>query len=212
LSLWLRLDAQPCPRHHAAVGSLWVASGTVVLCGAVACGLGRTGLGSDDGPQDAQVDSTAGGDVTLPGPDAGTDGNVLDGSAPDSATNDGSPQDATQGDEVGPAGDPGVICGDASCPLGMTCKGCMGGSWTCTGCAGMPMFLLNCDDWADCDGGACCVVMGGGPVTTQCTSGTTCMPDHPLCDPNAANPCPYGGTCKAIDGMLMGTPYHNCRM
>jgi hypothetical protein len=182
----------------------------IVLGSAAACRLGQSGLGSSEGPLDAEVEAMAGGDGAAPSPDA-ADGAAIDGAAPEGTTGADAGPDTGGVDDAGTGSDPGVICGDASCPLGMTCKGCTGGGWTCMGCAGMPAYLIDCDDWADCDAGACCVAMGGGPVTTHCTAGTTCMPDHPLCDPNAVDPCPYGGTCQMIDGMLGGTPYHNCR-
>ena len=183
--------------------------------GAVAaCGFGTAGLGGGEMPTDGGSDATSG---QPDGPTPNDAAGAIDSDAAGGGPADGGAPDAFHGDEApaeaGVASDPGVVCGDAACPLGTACFGCGPSMWQCTSCVGMPAFILNCDDWADCDGGACCVDMGGGPVTTSCQGGPgPCAADHPLCDPNAANPCPDGGgTCKPADGHLGGTRYYNCR-
>jgi hypothetical protein len=190
---------------------------------AAACGLGERGLESNEAPADAGSP-----DVFVPADDATTDAEGdaarLDandandpndaggpGEGGESSTGDGAPGLDGAGDDApgDDGGNQGVTCGNAVCSNNQSCQGCANGTWTCTGCNGMPKFVINCDDWDDCNNSMCCVT-SMNPVVTGCQGGPKCMIDHPLCDPDAATPCPMG-TCQPADGQLGGTPYYNCR-
>jgi hypothetical protein len=86
------------------------------------------------------------------------------------------------------------------------------------GQCGMGYTEVSCSSPAYCPGGYCCAqfTVGGTPPNTyrrytniscqaQCN-----MPQQEIivCDPNSANPCPFGGQC--VPSTLLGTPYHVC--
>lgn len=83
---------------------------------------------------------------------------------------------------------------------------------------GGPFTEISCSSPADCPGGYCCAefMLGGNPPQqfreyTAISCQASC--DNPqaeivVCDPTAANPCPFGGTCTA--STLLGAGYYVC--
>ncbi len=77
---------------------------------------------------------------------------------------------------------------------------------------------LSCSGPAGCPGSYCCAtftVAGTPPNQYRHYSGISCQPTCNdigsqiiICDPAAANACPFGGTCQPSS--LLGTPYNIC--
>jgi hypothetical protein len=77
---------------------------------------------------------------------------------------------------------------------------------------------VTCSGPAYCPGGYCCaqfIVVGVPPQDYRHYTSIACQADCSntmieivVCDPNATDPCPYGGQCVA--STLLGTPYNVC--
>lgn len=115
------------------------------------------------------------------------------------------------------ATDPGILCAadvcDAMTELCCIKSGVPGCAPTCVGSLSLP---VRCSDHNDCIAAGrptdvCCGTVGSGVVNdVSCTAATTCTgATHAyFCDPEAANPCPDGGSCMPTDDPLPG--YHRC--
>jgi hypothetical protein len=77
---------------------------------------------------------------------------------------------------------------------------------------------VSCSGPEYCPGGYCCAqftVAGMPPNTYRHYTNVSCQStcDNPtmeilICDPNSANPCPFGGMC--VPSTLLGMPYNVC--
>jgi hypothetical protein len=122
-----------------------------------------------------------------------------------------------------PGGDPGIRCGNTYCPPdGMVCCRTGGGvglgdTFTCVppgSCQQFGELEIPCDDAADCDakgqsGDICCVTQNaqtGRAEDITCLAAADCNGSLQtnMCDKNAVDPCPNGGTCKPSQTTLPG--------
>ena len=101
-------------------------------------------------------------------------------------------------------GNQGILCNGNYCTLG-TQECCLTNNTTysCVAkCTGGNTAPIKCDSAADCDTGlVCCGSLNGTIVNNIFCSGVAqcAAPKVVFCDPNAANPCPNGGTCMSTD-------------
>ena len=118
----------------------------------------------------------------------------------------------------GSTADPGITCGGGTfCTPGTQLCCVSGGNGTCnTNCTGGADKLV-CDSQQDCaaqglTSHVCCgAVIGGNGINSFCTVPSMCQMGSGkafYCNPNAANPCPNGGTCNPVSFPLPG--YHRC--
>jgi hypothetical protein len=116
-------------------------------------------------------------------------------SSPDAST-------ADAGDDAGPP-DPGIACGDFSCPVGPS-NFCCGGGPDGSGadsCDTIPSdscgWEFFCDDAAECSAGSVCCYDDSRNVTTSACQSTSC-PDgqYQLCTTNAE--CAGGLACTGL--------------
>ncbi|MGH7328205.1 MAG: hypothetical protein ACREJX_07630, partial [Polyangiaceae bacterium] len=173
-----------------------VFSGLAVSCilSAFGCGgidepnlFGPAGGGtSDGGASDARSDARA-------GSDAGKDGGV---GVIDSGTTPAGSVQCSSGDCS--IAENQVCCFSVSSATGMCSSG--------AGCSG-DSVAVPCDSAQDCTdegkpGDVCCAQadQSGAVTSVACSTPTDCNAAQGMtnmCDPNAANPCPNGGTCSA---------------
>lgn len=121
---------------------------------------------------------------------------------------------------------PGTIqCTSGDCSIADNQVCCYGVSktGTCTsqsGCVGDGTFPIPCDSTQDCSdegmpGTICCATADqtGAVTNVECVDPSNCQSSNGqtnLCDPNAADPCPNGGTCSASTVSIPG--YDICKM
>jgi hypothetical protein len=82
----------------------------------------------------------------------------------------------------------------------------------------MQFSELSCTGPDYCPNQVCCAhftVIGMGPTAYRHYTSVACQAACPndgtqtvICDPNAANPCPFGGQCTP--SQLLGNPYNIC--
>jgi hypothetical protein len=107
--------------------------------------------------------------------------------------------------------DPGIFCGNQWCPISTTkcCHDRIGPGGVCAALATVCGTYMDasCDSAVDCSGKVCCahIATSDGALTAPVTCVNTLSSCSAgageavlvLCDPNAATPCPSGGTCKS---------------
>jgi hypothetical protein len=124
-----------------------------------------------------------------------------------------------------PRVDPGISCGSAECRVGADdcCRTAeaAGDSFRCVtrgACVQNNQLAIPCDDAADCatlgmPGTVCCAVALQGTVfQVVCKLPSDCpftLGDFILCDPDAPDPCPAGGTCSPSGSTTV--PYDYCK-
>jgi hypothetical protein len=116
-----------------------------------------------------------------------------------------------------------VYCAGAPCPSGDICCFDPTSSNPPDHCGqhgqcGSGYSEVSCSSPAACPGGYCCAqfVLAGNPPQqfrdyTQVSCQTTCgfnSSETTVCDPNSADPCPFGGTCT--QSQLLGSGYSVC--
>lgn len=118
-----------------------------------------------------------------------------------------------------------IQCTSGNCSIADNQVCCYGASktGTCTvqaGCDAIGSFPIPCDSAQDCTdqgqpGTICCAQADqtGAVTSVQCVDPSNCQASNGqtnLCDPNADNPCPNGGTCSASTVSIPG--YDICKM
>jgi hypothetical protein len=163
----------------------------------------------------------------------GTDASInvndgdIDGGAGD-ATTDGSPTADARKDSDTPPPSGRIQCGFVTCAVGteVCCRKSTGPAVQnyCSApaaCVSSPLqqtVAIPCDDAADCTalgkpGTVCCASLDQNAQVTEitCREPRDCRSQqgrYNLCDKNAADPCPNGGTCKPTNQTLPG--YNLC--
>lgn len=114
-------------------------------------GTSNAGVGADGGS--STTGGTNAGGVSGVGADAGQGGNVQAG----------------KGGEAGEPNDPGPNCSENPCEegefccVGLTATACLPEGTDCNGA------VLGCSAPSSCDGAICCLTMGGGMASSECT-------------------------------------------
>jgi hypothetical protein len=95
----------------------------------------------------------------------------------------------------------GILCDGKYCATGTEECCYSNGTYSCvTKCTGGGSSPITCDSAGDCGAGlVCCGIITNMVVNTiYCGNPSQCAaPKIVFCDPNAADPCPLGGTCTA---------------
>ena len=142
---------------------------------------------------------------------------------------DAAADDASFPDVAPPLPPPGIRCGSATCdPATNVCCRIPGGATDVFAClsaiacgAVVGSLTIPCDDAVDCAGSSptngtpgggnqvCCVTLNaqsGRAEGIACTPAQSCMStlDTNMCDPNAPDACPNGGTCKISQTTIPG--------
>ena len=123
-----------------------------------------------------------------------------EGGASDAADESDAPlAHATSCEGVAPCDEPEVCCAICHSDAASGCTFTFSCTPSANDCSGVP---FACSDPSSCsDGDVCCEQIGQGGgfiVQTSCTTRAECdasAPSRLLCDPNASDPCPYGGQC-----------------
>jgi hypothetical protein len=212
-------------RAHLFFPSFLVLSGLVV-CGGVAAagcngaedsGLFGTPSGTSDGEDSGAVEeedgSTAAGDGST-ARDGGTTKKDGVGPTEDSGnpSSDGGPTvDAAVGRTIGCTLDAGNKCAvgnEVCCRSAGALLGCTGSG----ACTGITQLAIPCDDALDCNALGhpnelcCATIQSNGVKEVACRKPAECDVSNRrnLCDPNAADPCPIGGSCKLSTQTMPG--------
>lgn len=180
----------------------------------VSCGVSAFGCGGIDEPDlfgpIGSAQSDAGGDArsdARTGSDAGKKDGGVGGDA-------GKPP---------PLGSVQCTSGDCSISDNQVCCYDAAKTGTCTAagsCSGAGAFPIPCDSAQDCadegqPGTVCCAQADqtGAVTNVECVDPSNCQSANGqtnLCDPNAPDPCPNGGTCSASTVSIPG--YDICKM
>lgn len=118
----------------------------------------------------------------------------------------------------GSTADPGVLCGTGTyCTPGTQTCCVSNGTGTCGSNCNGGADKVVCDNAQDCAAAGqptniCCgAVVGTDAINAYCTQPGMCAMGSGkayFCNPNAATPCPNGGTCTAVNKPLPG--YYRC--
>ncbi len=94
-------------------------------------------------------------------------------------------------DEDAPSAATTIACGQATCDrvAGLVC--CRVAQVCATQCAGELPYA--CDGAEDCDGNACCAIVGETPLGSSCSASTMCDFGSKLC--HGSGECTGGQTC-----------------
>ena len=121
--------------------------------------------------------------------------------------------DAASSPDAGGVSEPkataSIVCGGGSCVGNACCFERDAGTKTCAATCSSTGLPIPCDDAEDCTVGLCCVNID---TKTNFAARVTCRASCPytsgvqtnLCDPNAATPCPNGGSCQTSNEILPG--------